>query len=174
MDRTLKRLVLLSVLMVSFASAATIYTLTATLTTTATVPNIIFTTGSDTGSISGSIGSNGTTFTATAVPLAVGSNVTIQEAVNLTNTDAGSSHDIVGAEVLSEDFGTEIDVLSIYVYNGTRYLLISVDGTGAVTYEFSGTLSMPASAVWSVIVEGCYDDGTASGTTNTISFYIKQ
>ena len=173
MDRTLKRLALLSVLMVSFASAATIYTLTATLTTLATVPNIIFTDGSDTSSISGTVGSNGTTFTATAVPLEVGSNVTIQEAVNLTNTDGVNPHDIVGVEVLSEDFGAELDVLSIYVYNGTRYLLMSLDGTGAVTYEFSGTLSMPASAVWSIIIEGAYDDGTASGS-NTISFYIKQ
>ena len=173
MDRTLKRLALLSVLMVSFASAAVIYTLTATLTTQVTVPNIIFTDGSDTSAISGTVGSNGTTFTATAVPLEVGANVTIQEAVNLTNTDSGSSHDIVGAEVVSEDFGTELDALSIYAYNGTRYLLISLDGTGAVTYEFSGTLSMPASAVWSVIIEGAYDDGTASGS-NTISFNLQQ
>jgi hypothetical protein len=174
MNRTLTRLTLLSVLMVSFASAAIIYTLTATLTTQATVPSIIFTSGSDTSSISGTIGSNGTTFTATAVPLEVGSNVTIPEAVNLTNTDAGSAHDIIGAEVLSEDFASELDNLSIYVYNGTRYLLISLDGTGAVTYEYSGTLSMPASAEWSIIVEGCYDDGTATGTTNNISFHIKQ
>jgi len=174
MDRTLKRLILLSALMVSFASAATIYTLSATLTTQVAVPNIIFVSGADTGTIGGSIGLNGTTFTATTVPLSVGSNVTIEEAVNLTNTDSGNPHDIIGAEVLTEDFGSELDVLSIYVYNGTRYLLISIDGTGAVTYEYSGTLSMPASAEWSLIVEGSYDDGTASGTTNTLSFYIKQ
>lgn len=174
MNSTLTRLALLSVLMVSFASAGIIYTLTSTLTTQVTVPDIIFTTGADTSSIGGSIGSNGTTFTATTVPLEVGSNVTIQEAVNLTNTDAVNPHNIVGAEVLSEDFGSELDTLSIYVYNGTRYLLISLDGTGAVVYEFSGTLSMPASAEWSMIIEGSYDDGTLSGTTNTISFYIKQ
>ena len=174
MNRTLTRLALLSVLMVSFASAAIIYTLTATLTTVVTVPNIIFTTGADTGSIGGTIGTNGTTFTATNVPLQVGANVTIEEAVNLTNTDGGSSHDIIGAEVASEDFGAELNMLSIYVYNGTRYLLVSLDGSGAVVYEFSGTLSMPASAEWSIIVEGCYDDGTVSGTTNTITFNIWQ
>lgn len=140
--------------MVSFASPAIIYTLTATLTTQITVPNIIFTLGSDTGSIGGSVGENGTTFTATAVPLEVGSNVTIQEAVNLTSTDTVNAHDIIGAEVLSEDFGAELDKLSIYVYNGTRYLLISLNGTGTV-YQFSGTLSMPASAERSTIIEGC-------------------
>ena len=160
--------------MVSFASAATIYTLTTTLTTQVTVPNIIFVSGSDTGTIGGSIGSNGTTFTATTVPIEVGSNVTISEAVNITNSDAGNPHDITGAEVSSEDFGAELNALSIYVYNGTRYLLIGIDGTGAVSYEYSGALSMPASAEWSVIIEGAYDDGTASGTTNTITFYIKQ
>jgi hypothetical protein len=173
MHGALKRLVLLSAMMVAFASAATIYTLTGTLTTQITVPNIIFVSGSDTGSIGGTIGSNGTTFTATTVPLEVGSNVTIQEAVNITNTDA-SAQSIIGAEVASEDFGSELNALSIYVYNGTRYLLISIDGTGAVSYEFSGTLSMPAGAEWAIIVEGAYDDGTAGGTTNTITFTIKQ
>ena len=173
MNRTLTRLMLLSVLTVSFASAAIIYTLTATLTTVVTVPYIIFTTGADTSSITGTIGLNGTTFTATAVPLEVGANVTIEQAVNLTNTDGGSSHDIIGAEVASEDFGAELDVLGIYVYNGTRYLLLSLDDSGDVVYEFSGTLSMPASAEWSMIIEGCYDDGTVAGT-NTITFNIKQ
>lgn len=174
MDRTLKTLVLLSVLMASFASAAVIYTLTATLTTVASVPNIIFTTGDDTSSIGGSIGTNGTTFTATSVPLGVGSNVTVQEAANLTNTDASNAHNIIGVEVLSENFGSELNKLSIYAYNGTRYLLISIDGSGTVTYQFSGTLTMPAGAEWSIIIEGCYDDGTAGSTTNTITFYIKQ
>lgn len=174
MNRTYVRLALLSVLFVAFVSAAVIYTLTATLTTQVAVPDIIFTTGSDTGSIGGSIGTNGTTFTATAVPLGVGSNVTIQEAVNLTNTDAVNPHSIIGAEVLSEDFGSSLNKLSIYVNNGTRQLFISLDGTGAVVYEFSGTLSMPASAEWSIIVEGCYDSGTISSATNTITFYIEQ
>jgi len=164
---------LLSVLTVSFASAAIVYTLTATLTTVVTVPYIIFTTGADTGSITGTIGLNGTTFTATNVPLEVGANVTIEQVVNLTNTDGGSSHDIIGAEVASEDFGAELYVLGIYVYNGTRYLLLSLDDSGDVVYEFSGTLSMPASAEWSMIIEGCYDDGTVAGT-NTITFNIKQ
>jgi hypothetical protein len=138
------------------------------------VPNIIFVSGSDTSSIGGSIGSNGTTFTASSVPLGVGSNVTIQQAVNLTNTDAINPHNIIGAEVLSEDFGSALTVLSIYVYNGTMYQLVSLDGTGAVVYQFSGTLTMPASAEWSIIIEGCYDAGTVSGTTNTISFTIEQ
>jgi hypothetical protein len=168
-----KRLILISVLVASLVSAATIYTLTATITTQVTVPNIIFASGSDTSAISGTIGTNGTTFTATAVPLAVGSNVTIQEAVRLNNTDATNPHDITGAEVLSEDFGAELTALTIYVYNGTRYRLLSIDGTGTTTYEFSGTLSMPASASWTVIIEGAYDDGTTSGS-NTLSFYIKQ
>ncbi len=75
---------------------------------------------------------------------------------------------------MSEDFGAALTALSIYVYTGTRYTLIELDGTGAVTYEFSGTLTMQASDVWSIIIEGAYDDGTASGTTNTISFIIKQ
>ena len=173
MNKTFTKLALLSVLFATLASAATIYTLSATITTQATVPNIIFTTASDTSSIGGSVGANGTTFTATTVPLGVGSNVTVTQAVNLTNRDAGSARSITAVVLLSEDFGSSLSQLSIYAYNGARTLLLSVDGTGAITYQFSGTLSMPASAVWTVIIEGCYDAGTVT-TSNTISFYIQQ
>jgi hypothetical protein len=174
MNKTLTKLVLLSVLFATLASAATIYTLTATLTTQVVVPNIIFTTASDTSSIGGSVGANGTTFTATSVPLGVGSNVTVQQAVNLTNTDVSNPHSITGVVVATEDFGSSLNQLSIYANDGTRVPLISIDGTGSTVYEFSGTLSMPASAVWTIIIEGSYDPGTSNGATNTIVFYIQQ
>lgn len=174
MNKTLTKLMLLSVLFATLASAATIYTLNATITTQAVIPNIIFTSASDTSSISGTVGSNGTTFTATAVPLGVGSNITVQEAVGLTNTDASNPHDITAVVVLSEDFGSTLNQLSIYATDGTRKTLLSLDTNGDAVYQFSGTLSIPASAVWTVIIEGCYDDGTLSGTTNTISFNIEQ
>src|SRR3990170_345882 len=173
MNKTLTKLVLLSVLFATLASAATVYTLTATLTTQVAIPNIIFTTASDTSSIGGSVGLNGTTFTATAVPLGVGSNVTVQQAVSLTNTDGSNPRSITGVSVISEDFGSSLYQLSIYANDGTRRLLLSLDTNGAVVYSFSGTLSMSASAVWPIIIEGCYDAGTVSGTTNTISFYIE-
>ena len=173
MNKTLTKLVLLSVLFATLASAATVYTLTATVTTQATVPNIIFTTASDTSSIGGSVGLNGTTFTATAIPLGVGSNVTVQAAVSLTNTNASSARSITGVSVLSEDFGSSLYQLSIYANDGSRRLLLSIDTDGAVVYSFSGTLSMPASAVWPIIIEGCYDAGTVT-TSNTIAFYIEQ
>ena len=92
MNKTITKLVLLSVLFASLASAATIYTLNATITTQVSTPKIIFTTGSDTSSIGGSIGASGQTFTATSVPLGLGTNVTVTQAVNLTNTDISSSH----------------------------------------------------------------------------------
>ena len=174
MNRTFMTIALLSVLMVSFASAGIIYTLRVSLTTQIQVPNIIFVSGSDTDAIGGTIGENGTTFTATAVPLEVGSNVTIEQAVRINNTDT-NPHNITGVEVLSEDFGTELNILAIYLYDGsTRHLLISIDTTGTVTYELSGNLTIPATTAWDIIIEGCYDDGTAVGTQNTISFYIKQ
>lgn len=169
-------IVLLSVLTVSFVSAGIVYTLRVTLTTQIQVPNIKFVSGSDTSDIigAGSIGENGTIFTATAVPLEVGSNVTITQAIRVNNTD-NNPHNVTGAQVLSHDFGTELNIFSIYLYDGsTRHLLISIDTTGTVTYELSGNLTIPAATAWDVVIEGCYDDGTAGGTSNTISFYIKQ
>ena len=104
----------------------------------------------------------------------MGSNVTVQQAVNLTNTDVSNPHSITGVVVASEDFGSSLNQLSIYAYDGTRMLLLSVDATGTVVYQFSGSLNMPANAVWSIIIEGCYDPGTSGGTTNTISFTVEQ
>jgi hypothetical protein len=174
MNKTLTKLMLVSVLFASLASAATIYTLSASITTVVSTPKIIFTTGSDTSSIGGSIGASGQTFTATTVPLGLGSNVTITQAVNITNTDVSSAHTITGLTVNTNNFASTLEGLSIYAYSGARILLLSVDTTGTVTYSFSGSLTMPANAVWSIIIEGCYDAGTASGTSNTISFYIQQ
>jgi len=174
MNKTVTKLVLLSVLFATLASAATIYTLNATITTQVSTPNIIFTTGSDTSSIGGSIGASGQTFTATTVPLGLGSNVTVTQAVNITNTDPLASHSITGLTVLSNDFASTLTQLGIYAYNGTRMALLGVDTTGAVVYQFSGSLNMPANDVWSIIIEGCYDAGTSGGTTNTISFSIEQ
>jgi hypothetical protein len=173
MNKTIMKLVLLSVLFASLASAATIYTLNATITTQVSTPKIIFTTGSDTSSIGGSIGASGQTFTATSEPLGLGTNVTVTQAVNLTNTDT-SSHSLTGLSVNSEDFGSTLSQLSIYAYNGTRMCLLSIDTSGNAVYQFSGSLNMPANAVWSIIIEGCYDAGTSGGTTNTISFSIQQ
>ena len=165
---------LLSVLIVGFISAGIVYTITVSLTTDIQVPNIIFVSGDDTSTVGGTIGTNGTTFTATTVPLGVGSNITIGQAVRLNNTDT-SAHNITGAEVLSEDFGSTLNKFSVYVSDGsTSYLLIDVDTTGAVTYEFSGNVTIPAATAYDIIIEGYYDDGTADGTSNTISFFIKQ
>jgi hypothetical protein len=174
MNKTITKLVMLSVLFASLASAATIYTLNATITTKVSIPNIIFTTGSDTSSIGGSIAAGGQTFTATTVPLGLETNVTVTEAVKLTNMDGSSSHSITGLTVNSEDFGSTLSQLSIYAYNGTRMCLLSIDTSGNVVYNFSGSLNMPANAVWSIIIEGCYDAGTSGGTTNTIIFSIQQ
>ena len=174
MNKTLTKLVLLSVLFATLASAATIYTLNATITTQVSTPKIIFTTGTDTSSIGGSITASGQVFTATSEPLGLGTNVTVTQAVNLTNTDVSSSHSLTGLSVNSEDFGSTLSQLSIYAYNGTRMCLLSIDTSGAVVYQFSGSLNMPANAVWSIIIEGCYDAGTSGGTTNTISFSIQQ
>ena len=165
---------LLSVLVVGFVSAGIVYTVTVSLTTQIQVPNIIFVSGEDTSTIGGTIGQNGTTFTATTVPLSVGANVTIGQAVRLNNTDT-SAHNVTGAEVLSEDFGTELNKLSIYLSDGsTSYLLISLDTAGTATYEFTGNITIPAATAYNIIIEGYYDDGTASGTSNTLSFNIKQ
>ena len=174
MNSMIIRLALLSVLFATVASAATLYTLTSTITTEVGVSPIIFTAGSDTASLSSySIGANGTIFTAT-VPLGVASNITVQEAVNLTNTDGSNPHIITGITVISEDFTSSLNQFSIYCNNGTRTLLLSVDTSGDTVYEFSASLSMPASAEWAIIVEGCYDDGTASDESNVISFTIEQ
>jgi hypothetical protein len=174
MNKTITKLVMLSVLFASLASAATIYTLNATITTQVSTPKIIFTTGSDTSSIGGSIGASGQTFTATNVPLGLGTNVTVTQAVTLTNTDISSSHIITGLTVNSNNFASSLSELSIYANNGARICLLSVDTTGTVVYQFSGSLNMPANAVWSIIIEGCYDAGTSDVTTNQISFSIQQ
>jgi hypothetical protein len=161
-------------LFISFASAGIIYTLTPTLTSQIQTPNIIFVSGEDTGSIGGSIGLNGTIFTATTVPLGAGSNITIEQAVRINNTDT-SAHNVTGAQVVTEDYGTELNKLSIYLSDGaTRYLLVNLNTSGVVTYEFSSNITIPAATAYDVIIEGMYDDGTASGTSNTINFFIKQ
>jgi hypothetical protein len=174
MNKTLTKIMLLSVLFASLASAATIYTLSASITTVVSTPKIIFTTGSDTGTIGGSIGGSGQTFTATTVPLGLGSNVTITQAVNITNTDVSSAHTITGLTLNSNNFASTLTGLSIYAYNGARTLLLTIDTSGTETYQFAGSLSLPANAVWSIIIEGCYDAGTSGGTSNTISFTLQQ
>ena len=86
--------------------SATVYNyISASVSSDVAVSPVIFTSGEDTSICGGSFFANATQVTFTSVPLAVGSNITITQLVNITNTDS-SDHSVRLS--VTENFGTEL------------------------------------------------------------------
>jgi len=167
---------LVSTLFIATASAAIYYQITATMEFTATLSDVVFTSGDDTSACGGSIGTNATsvTFGSPYIPLAVEADVVITELVNVTNSDS-SAHNVefyLGAT--DEDFSTELETLKIYVVapNATEYLMIELDGSGAVTTN-NQSVNIPASEEWAIKLAGHYDSGTLSTQSNTMTLRLQ-
>ena len=164
-------LILLSMLVVT-VSAAIYYSLIANLSLDAGVSPATFSTGDDTSTCGGSLSTNATQVTFASIPLAVESDITITELVNVTNSDT-SAHDIQ-VSVSSEDFGTELASLSLYLISpsATETLVIQLDDFGAVTTE-DVTLNIPSSQEYAIKLVGYYDSGTTSSASNSMTLALQ-
>ena len=164
-------LIILSMLVVT-VSAAIYYSLIANLSFDAAVSPAIFSTGDDTSTCGGSLSTNATQVTFTSIPLAVESDITITELVNVTNSDA-SAHD-VQVSVTSDDFGTELATLSLYLVSpsATETLVIALDDSGAVTTE-DVTVNIPATQEYAIKLVGYYDSGTSSSVSNSMTLALR-
>ncbi len=148
--------------------SATIYNyISASMPTEVMISPVLFTSGEDTSICGGSFHANATQVTFTSVPLAVGSNITITQLVNITNTD--SSDHYVRLSV-TENFGTELSLLSLYLVSpsGAEILVALINDFGIVTTE-SVSVNIPREEEWAMKLEGCYDSGTALTQNNTMS-----
>jgi hypothetical protein len=153
-------------------SAAIYFGLIANLTVDADISPVILSNGDDTSTCGGSLSTNATQVTFTSIPLAVESNITITELVNVTNGDT-SAHD-VSISVNSEDFGTSLSTLSLYLVSpsSTETLVIQLDDSGDVTTE-DITVSVPASEEYAIKLIGCYDSGTSTLESNTMTLALQ-
>ena len=164
-------LILLSMLVV-IVSAAIYYSLIANPSFDAGVSPAIFSTGDDTSTCGGSLSTNATQATFTSIPLAVESDITITELLNVTNGDT-SAHDIL-ISVSSEDFGTSLATLSLYLVSpsATETLVIQLDDSGAVTTE-DVTVNIPSSQEYAIKLVGHYDSGTTTSESNSMTLTLQ-
>ena len=162
---------LLSSLLITTVGAAIYYYITMSSTFDAEISPVSFSLGGDTATVGGDISTN-TSATFSSIPLGIGSNITITELVNVTNTDA-SGH-TVPVTVVTEDFGSELKILLLYLVapNATETLITKLDDSGAVDTE-NISVNIPAGEEWAIKLVGCYDGGTAGSQSNTMNLNIK-
>ena len=196
MKRTLITLALLSVLMVSFASAGVLFTLKVSITTKARTPWIIIVEGDNADELKDkgwniSVSTSGTNATMEC-PLNVGVPSLVIDPLRLNNTDTANPHNITGVEVISEDFDNKIKTFQVWVVSfadidklknhllglgaapASAQKLIEIDDNGDVAYEFSGNYTIAANSFAVFIIFGYYKEGTSRTQSNTITFYIMQ
>ena len=154
-----------------YVSASIIYYMDSSFSNTIGTSDIKFTSGADTSSISGTIGANGSSFTATGLPLIAGVEARVSIAVNITNTIASSR--TINLQLNTEDFGTELTQLKVYLVevDGTEHLAVELDGSGTATTSTSGDQTIPASSIWSVKIITEMDP-TAAATSKTLSLLL--
>lgn len=164
-------LLALSSIVITSVSAAIYYQISASMTLEAEVSPVIFTSGEDTSTCSGTISTNATQVTFTNIPLAVESNITITQLVNITNTD-NSDHTVTVS--VTENFNTEISALSLYLVSpsGSETLVVSINDSGTITVE-NVSVNIPLGEEWAIKLEGCYDSGTSSTQSNTMTMNLQ-
>lgn len=101
-------------LLIPMTSATITYLTRGSFNRTIAAPDVIFKTGADTTGISGSITADGSTFSATGLPLVSGTQVTVDEAVKIRN-NMTETPVWVKLSVYSESFDGECKAISIYV-----------------------------------------------------------
>jgi len=165
-------ILMLSSLSITVVSAAVYYALLGTMNYQATLSPVVFTSGDDTSVCGGSLSTNSTIATFTTIPLAVESQITITELVNVTNTDS-SAHS-VQVSVGSENFGSQLTLLRLYLVSpsGTETLVVELDTNGAVTTQ-GISVTIPAGQEYAMKLVGYYDSGTAGTQTNTMTLNLQ-
>jgi len=175
-SRLIPLALLLSALLIATASAAIYYQITASMTFTATVSVVIFTSGEDTTACNGTIGTNATSVAfgspGPGIPLAVEADIIITELVNVTNTDS-SAHN-VEFSVGSEDFVAELDTLKLYAIapDATETLVVELNGTGVIITQ-NVSVNILAGQEWAIKLVGHYDSGTSSSQSNSMTLNLK-
>jgi len=165
-------LLVLSSLMIIGVSAAIYYQISASMTIQAQVSPVVFTNGTDTSTCGGSLSTNATQVTFTSIPLAVESDITITQLVNITNTD-DSDHS-VQISVSSESFGSELTSLKLYLVSpsGAETLVVELDNSGDVITE-NVSVNIPQGQEWAIKLVGHYDSGTQSQSdTMTLNLQV--
>ena len=162
---------LLSAFLITAASAAIYYQITASMTFQVSVSPVAFTDGADTSDCGGDT-SNNASVSFNSIPLALGSNITITQLVNLTNSDGSNSH-LVKVNVTSEDFGGTLDILLLYLVSpsGTETLVVKLDGAGDIVTE-GVEVNILAGQVWAMKLVGCYDTDPGSSNSMTLSLQV--
>ena len=158
-------ILLLMSLFITTVSGVIYYQLLATLNIQAQVSPVTFTSGGDTATCGGTITSDASQVSFATVPLAVESDIIITELVNLTNTDA-SAHD-VQVSVSTDDFGTELDALALYLVSptATQTLVVELNGSGTVTTD-DVTVNIPAGEEYAIKLVGHYNAGQSAATNS--------
>lgn len=133
---------------------------------------VTFAQGEDTSTCKGILFSQDTKIKLTDMPLAVESNITITELVNITNTDT-SAHS-VQISVDSEDMGSEVTAISLYLVSptGSQTLVLEIDDTGTTTIQ-NIPVNIPATEEWAIKLQGCYDSGTLFTQSNTLTLNLQ-
>jgi len=162
---------LVSSLLIATAAAVIYHYITISMTFDAEISPVSFSSGADTATCGGDISTN-TSAVFTGIPLGIGSNITITELVNITNTDT-SDHS-VPVIVSTENFGSELKILLLYLVapNATETLITKLDDAGAVITE-DVSVNIPAGEEWAIKLIGCYDGGTSGSQSNTMNLDIK-
>ena len=157
---------LLSTLLIATASAAIYFQITADVTFVAEWSPVAFTAGDDTTDCGGDVTTNNASASFSSIPLAIGSNITITELVNLTNSDSSSGHD-VKVTVGSHNFTSSLKILLLYLVSpgGSETLVVKIDDSGTVVTE-NVEVTIPLSQVYAMKLIGCYDSGTSGSQAN--------
>jgi hypothetical protein len=162
---------ILSSLFITTVSAAIYFQIISTMSLQATVSWVIFTNGEDTATCGGDLTTN-TSATFSSIPISVGSNITITQLVNITNTH--SSAHTVTISVSSENFGSELSTLLLYLVSpsNAQTLAVKINGSGTVVTQ-NVQVSIPNGQVWAIELIGCYDAGTPGSQSNSMTLGIQ-
>ena len=162
---------LFSSILITSVGAVIYHFINMNMTIDAEFSPVVFTSGDDTATCGGDISTN-TSATFSSIPLGIGANITITELVNVTNSDT-SGH-TVPLTVDTEDFGSELKILLLYLVSptGSETLILRMDDSGAVETE-GVSVNIPASEEWAIKLVGCYDGGTSSSQSNSLNINIK-
>ena len=162
---------LLSSILITTVGAVIYYYITMNITFDAEISPVSFSSGADTATCGGDISTN-TSAVFSSIPLGIGSNITITELVNVTNTD--TSDHTTPVTVDAENFGSELKILLLYLVapNATEVLITKLDDSGAVDTE-NISVNIPAGEEWAIKLIGCYDGGTSGSQSNSMNLNIK-
>jgi len=162
---------ILTSIAVSTVSAAIYFQIMSTMTFKAAVSWVAFTSGEDTSTCGGDISTN-TSATFNNIPLSIGSNVIITQLVNITNTDSNSH--TVQVSVSSENFGSELSTLKLYLVSpsASETLVVEMDGSGSVVTQ-NVPVNIPANQEWAIKLVGCYDSGTSGSQSKSMTLSIQ-